>query len=88
VAWALGQRRDRAAGADGDRRQSVAHLAGLIATVHDVAEAELAAEVPAPALDGVIVKERTGWGATGGDRERGSAGAERDRREVVTHLVE
>src|ERR1043165_3245733 len=56
VEFARGHRGCAAAGPEIDSRQQVAHLAGVIATVVEIALAELAVAVIAPTLDLIIVE--------------------------------
>ena len=70
-----------------DGGEVVAHLAGVVAPVGRVAEAELAVAVVAPALDGGVVEQGAGVVAAGGDGGGGAAGAEVDGGEVVAHLA-
>ena len=62
VAAAGGDGGGGAAGAEVDGGEVVAHLAGVVAAVGGVAEAELADGVEAPALDRPVVEERAGVG--------------------------
>ena len=87
VVAAGGDRGGGAAGAEVDGGEVVAHLAGLVAAVVGVAEAELAVAVVAPALDGAVVEQRAGVVVAGGDRGGGAAGAEVDGGKVVAHLA-
>jgi hypothetical protein len=50
-----------------DGGEVVAHLAGAVAAVEDGADAELAVEAVAPALDGAVVEEGAGVEPAGGD---------------------
>ncbi len=67
--------------------QAVAHLAGDVATVVRVAVAELPEDVPPPALDGVVVEQRTRVEVAGGDRSRGATRAKVHRPQEVAHLT-
>ena len=79
----LHRRRQRA---EVDHRECVAHLARVVAPVERVPDTELAEGVRPPALDGVVVEPGAGPEQAAGDRGGGAASAQRDRREVVTHL--
>ena len=82
-----GQRGCGSSGAEFDRREIVAHLIRVVATVGGVSESELALAVVPPALDAAIVEDRAHVVVVGRERERSTSGAEIDRREVVPHLV-
>ncbi len=77
----------RAAGAQVHGGEVVTHLAGGVAAVGGVAEAEEAEVVEAPALDGTVVEQGTRLEARRADGGGGAAGAEVDGGEVVAHLA-
>jgi hypothetical protein len=84
---ARGDGRGGAVAAQGNGGEGVAHLAGVVAAMVDVADAEGAHSVVAPALHSAVVEEGAGVGAAGGDGGGGAAGAEGDRGEGVAHLA-
>ena len=73
--------------AEVDRGEVVAHFVRVDAAGSRIAQAEPTVTVASPALDGVVVEERTRVIATGGDVLGGANGAEVDRVEVFAHFV-
>src|SRR5262249_55808076 len=72
---------------EGNRRQTIAHLARLVAASGNVANPKLSLSVGAPALDGAVVEQRARVISSGGDRNRGAPRSQGDRREAVAHLA-
>ena len=73
--------------AEVDRGEVVAHFVRGPAAPSRIAVAEPTVNVGTPALDGVVVEERTRVTETGGDLLGGATVAEGDRGEAVAHLA-
>jgi hypothetical protein len=67
--------------------QTRAHLAGLITAIDGVAVSELARVVLTPALDVVIVEQRTTMSSTNRNLGRRSTDTEIDRGQRIVHLI-
>jgi hypothetical protein len=64
----------------------IAHLTGAVTTRVAVTLAELPEGVQPPALDGVVVEQRTRMEVAGRDRDRGATRTEAHRPQEVAHL--